>query len=120
MDADSRMTIQDKCCITGEQYSVTVEAKDFFGWKNGQLIQQAFPYLTAGDREFLQTRISPKGWEQQFGKDEESNEESNEENNEESNEPPDILDLCEPNEIETDARLYGNISLSTALGVRST
>ena len=108
MDADSRMTIQDKCCITGEQYSVTVEAKDFFGWKNGQLIQQAFPYLTAGDREFLQTRISPKGWEQQFGKDEESNE------------PPDILDLCEPNEIETDARLYGNISLSTALGVRST
>ena len=112
MDTDSQVTIQGKCCITGEQYSVTVEAKDFFGWKNGQLIQQAFPYLTAGDREFLQTRISPKGWEQQFGKDEESNEESNE--------PPDILDLCEPNEIETDARLYGNISLSTALGVRST
>ena len=120
MDADKQVTIVGKCIITGEQYSVTVEEKDFFSWKNGQLSQVAFPYLTAGDREFLQSRISPKGWEQQFGKDEESNEESNEENNEESNEPPDILDLCEPNEIETDARLYGNISLSTALGVRST
>lgn len=45
-----------------------------FGWKlwkeGRQLIQNAFPLLTSGEREFLITGITPGEWEKLFAEDE--------------------------------------------------
>jgi hypothetical protein len=66
------VTITKKCQITGEVYSVTAESEDLERYKNGEgLIQNIFPYLNAGDREFIKTGISPKGWDNLFAIEEE-------------------------------------------------
>jgi len=61
------VNITENCRVTGEAYSVTVDSGDLERYKNGDgLIQNIFPYLNAGDREFIKTGISPKGWEIMF------------------------------------------------------
>ena len=35
----------------------------------GVLLQDAFPNLTADEREFIKTGITPKEWDEYFGKD---------------------------------------------------
>ncbi len=37
----------------------------------GPLLQDAFPYLNAGDREFIKTGITPDAWDKMFGGSEE-------------------------------------------------
>jgi hypothetical protein len=39
-------------------------------WQSGTMIQDAFPTLTAGEREFLMTGIHPDEWAERFGSDE--------------------------------------------------
>lgn len=34
----------------------------------GPLLQDAFPYLNAGEREFIKTGITPESWDEMFGK----------------------------------------------------
>ena len=34
----------------------------------GVLLQDAFPNLTAGEREFIKTGITPEEWDEYFGK----------------------------------------------------
>lgn len=60
-------TFTGRCVVTGEEHSVTVKGKDLFDYNRGAFIQDAFPYLTPGDREFLNSGISPKGWKETFG-----------------------------------------------------
>ena len=36
-------------------------------WKAGTLIQQAMPELTADDREFIMTGVTPEEWAAEFG-----------------------------------------------------
>lgn len=38
-------------------------------WKDGMLIQQAFPTLSREEREFIKTGILPEEWTAVFGKD---------------------------------------------------
>lgn len=35
-------------------------------WQNGVLIQDAMPHLSADDREFLMTGITPEEWDELF------------------------------------------------------
>jgi hypothetical protein len=44
--------------ITGEQVA---------RWQSGVLLQDAFPNLTAGEREFLKTGITEEEWDSIFG-----------------------------------------------------
>lgn len=37
-------------------------------WYNGQLIQEAMPHLSADDREFIMTGITPEEWNEMFAK----------------------------------------------------
>jgi len=68
----SPVTITENGRVTGETYSVTVDSGDLERYNNGEgLIQNIFPYLNAGDREFIKTGISPKGWEIMFANEEE-------------------------------------------------
>jgi hypothetical protein len=41
--------------------------KAFDAWDTGELIQNAFPTLSADEREFIKTGISPEEWEAMFG-----------------------------------------------------
>jgi hypothetical protein len=38
-------------------------------WVGGELIQNAFSTLDAGQREFIKTGITPEEWDQMFGED---------------------------------------------------
>lgn len=46
---------------------MTVDPGDIAKWKQGELLQVALPYLTADEREFLKTGITPQEWEDTFG-----------------------------------------------------
>ncbi len=39
-------------------------------WRGGELIQNAFPMLSAGEREFIKTGITPEEWDAAFGEEE--------------------------------------------------
>ena len=43
---------------------------DFTAWKGGMLIQDAFPYLSSADREFLISGLDEQAWEESMGEQE--------------------------------------------------
>lgn len=59
--------ITGKCIITKEKYSCAVPTAGLESWLDGELIQNAMPTVSADDREFLKSGISPTGWEKAFG-----------------------------------------------------
>jgi len=68
-------TFTGPCLGTRKNYSVTVKAPDLYKYRQGEYIQNAFPYLSAGDREFLMSGYSPEGWEKTFGRDDDERDE---------------------------------------------
>lgn len=67
------------CVVTGKEQRVTVKAQDLFRYRQGSYVQEAFPYLNKGDREFLISGTSDEGWKQLFGDpDSDSDDESDE------------------------------------------
>ncbi len=59
-------TFTGNCVITGKEYSVSVPKAGLYAYRQGALIQDAFPGVCADDREFLMSGISPEGWKQAF------------------------------------------------------
>ena len=56
------------CPFCGKDHSVVVEEHDYLAWEMGNsLAQDAFPYLSADDREMLISGICPQCWEKTFG-----------------------------------------------------
>jgi hypothetical protein len=55
------------------QLELPVTAQQIEDWRNGRsgLIQQAFPQLTADQREFLMTGVTAQEWEEMFPEGEE-------------------------------------------------
>mgnify|MGYP003115974502 FL=1 len=47
---------------------ISMEPADFQSWKNGELIQNALPYLTPDEREFIKTGIYANEWDDLFPK----------------------------------------------------
>lgn len=64
-----------ECHFCGDYHEVEVSESDYAAWRGGELAQDAFPYLTAKEREILISGICPKCWADTFGDDEEENEE---------------------------------------------
>ena len=54
------------CPFCGQEEEVPVYAEDYADWENGKLIQDAFPYLSANQRELLISGICPKCWDRMF------------------------------------------------------
>ena len=50
--------------ISQQEYETAMVA-----WKAGTSIENAFPTLNAGEREFLKTGMTPDVWESVYGKD---------------------------------------------------
>jgi hypothetical protein len=65
-NTDGTSTFSAKCRITNKSHSVTIPTFGYHLWQNGMLIQKAMPNVTPDDREFLQSKTSPEGWELLF------------------------------------------------------
>ena len=44
-----------------------VTQKQLDRWQAGELVQNVFPHLSADEREFIMTGITPQEWEEEFG-----------------------------------------------------
>ena len=51
------MRIQEICAKCDAEVLISVEYDDYEAWRNGELIQNAMPYLTADQREILISSI---------------------------------------------------------------
>jgi hypothetical protein len=76
-DAVTR-TVGDENMVTfsglstgGREFSIVTHLDDTNRWINGELIQNAFPYLNADQREILKTGIDSESWEEMFAGSEE-------------------------------------------------
>ena len=49
------------------EMDLDVEQWQIDHWKAGELLQNAFPKLTADEREFIKTGITPSEWEEIHG-----------------------------------------------------
>lgn len=64
------MTIVTTCPFCGKENEIEVNSFDYLAWEAGELIQNAFPYLTAEEREMINTGICDKCWNNTFGTEE--------------------------------------------------
>ena len=69
------VTIITTCPFCGHANEIEVNEADYWNWQNGELVQNAFPYLTASKREMLISGICPKCWAKTFGEEEDEEEE---------------------------------------------
>ena len=67
-------TIETRCPFCGKSNLVKVHAADYHAWENGALAQNAFPYLSANEREMLISGICPTCWDNMFPPEEEGDE----------------------------------------------
>lgn len=63
IDPGYTIIFRKQCSVTKEPYEVAITAKQFGAWVGGQLIQNAMPYLTAEQREFLMSGATPAEWD---------------------------------------------------------
>lgn len=61
-------TITRQSVLTGKETTMTLcfNEQDYQDWVDGKFIQDAMPYLTAAEREFLMTGITEAEWETAF------------------------------------------------------
>ena len=64
---DSMARVTGPCKFTGEEYNCVVPADGLARFIEGEHAQDALPSISADDREFLISGISPTGWKQAFG-----------------------------------------------------
>lgn len=62
-----KQTLSAQCRICGEVHELKVYIEDFARWRNGEVIQNAMPYLTPGERELLISGTCDKCFHQMFG-----------------------------------------------------
>lgn len=72
------ITLQEKCAICGKTVEISVYNDDYFKWRKGMLIQDAFPYLSPDDREMLVSHTCKECWDRMFSCDCEDPEEDEE------------------------------------------
>jgi predicted nucleic acid-binding Zn-ribbon protein len=60
-------TIVTRCPICGRTNFIKVNDADYWDWQDGALAQDAFPYLSADEREMLISGICPTCWANTFG-----------------------------------------------------
>lgn len=66
------MQITKVSMFTGKIHirEINVTEEQLASWKGGMLIQKAMPHLSADDREFIMTGVTPEEWNVAFGKEE--------------------------------------------------
>jgi hypothetical protein len=66
------MLITRKSAISGitRTRDLPITEEQMSNWQNGMLIQEAFPHLSPGDREFILTGSTNEEWDDLFSDDE--------------------------------------------------
>ena len=66
------MKITRTSMFTGIERTLDLDftAEQLAEWKNGALIQNAMPNLSAADREFVMTGVTAEEWHDEFGDEE--------------------------------------------------
>lgn len=62
----AKIKIQTVCPQCGYHHYVTVDKEDYKKYIEGEHVQNAFPYLSASDRELLVTGICENCWNEMF------------------------------------------------------
>ena len=66
------MNVICECPMCGAVRQVMVNSDDYFAWQyEGKHAQDAFPYLSAVEREALISGICPTCWDKMFGEEDE-------------------------------------------------
>ncbi len=66
------IAVKTKTCIVCNEYEVwTLNRQAVESWQGGELIQNAFPDMTMGDRELLISGTHSSCWDKLFPKEEE-------------------------------------------------
>lgn len=60
-------TLVMACPFCGKEHSVDIASSDYFAYMDGELAQNAFPYLSATEREQIISHICPACQESIFG-----------------------------------------------------
>lgn len=60
------ITLQRTCRICKKEFEIKVWNTDFFKYRQGALIQDAFPYLTPSQRELLISGLCADCWNDMF------------------------------------------------------
>ena len=89
-----KVTIVTTCPICHCDNFIEVEENDYLDWCAGALAQDAFPYLSADEREMLISHICPSCWDHMFGEQGEDDDDTLGEQDEEWDEPIDIDNDC--------------------------
>lgn len=55
-----------QCPFCGHGNEVEVNESDYLDWQDGKMAQDAFPYLSANEREMLISGICPTCWNKMF------------------------------------------------------
>ena len=63
------MLITRKSAFTNNVHTmdINVTQEQLSAWESGTLIQNAMPHLSADEREFIMSGITPQEWEDAFG-----------------------------------------------------
>lgn len=61
------MAFEGRCPFCGKKTEIQIEEAQYFNWLSGAMVQDAFPALSATDREVLLTGMCPKCQESIFG-----------------------------------------------------
>ena len=61
------VTVVTTCPFCGCANFIEVNEEDYLDWQDGKLVQDAFPYLSADEREMLISGICPTCWDGMFG-----------------------------------------------------
>lgn len=62
----SQVTDPIQCRHCNKVFCVTFDTDDYVAWKKGELIQNAFPYLSADERELIKTQTCGNCWNKMF------------------------------------------------------
>lgn len=57
-----------RCPFCGHAHEVEVNEMDYWDWEDGMCAQDAFPYLSADEREMLISGICPDCWDSMFAR----------------------------------------------------
>ena len=65
------LTLELECKYCDHTEKVYVDEPDYNAWHNGELIQDCFPHLTAGQRELMLSNTCDASWKKFFPEDDE-------------------------------------------------
>lgn len=70
------ITIVTICPICRKETEITVRFEDFLAWQEDTHAEDAFPYLSANEREMLISGVCPSCWDSMWDDEEEEEEEA--------------------------------------------